>query len=137
MTNQSTNKAETDRAETDKAETDRGSASHAAEHYETWPGVMGAMKKQAPSIAQGFGAMYQKLMGDGALTLREKELIAVGIGLAVRCEPCVYAHVEKAVKAGATREELIEAAGVVVMMQGGPGYTHVPELLDALDALGV
>ena len=109
----------------------------AKQHYETWPGVMGSMKQQAPQIGQGFGGMYQKLMGEGALTLREKELIAIGIGMALRCEPCIYAHVEKAVQAGATREQLIEVAGVVVMMQGGPGYVHVPELLDALDALGV
>ncbi len=111
--------------------------SRAKHHYETWPTVMGSMKKQAPDIGLGFGAMYQKLMGEGALSLREKELIAIGIGMAVRCEPCIYAHVEKAVKAGATRPQLIEMAGVVVAMQGGPGYVHVPELLDAMEALGV
>jgi AhpD family alkylhydroperoxidase len=110
---------------------------HAKEHYETWPRTIASMKEQAPEIARGFGGMYQMLMGEGSLTVREKELIAVGIGMALRCEPCVYAHVEKAVKAGATREQLVEAAGVVVMMQGGPGYTHVPDVLDALDALGV
>ena len=111
--------------------------SNASEHYETWPDIMGSMKSQAPDIARGFGSMYQRLMGEGALSLREKELIAIGIGMATRCEPCVYAHVEKAVKAGATREQLIELAGVVVVMQGGPGYVHVPELLDAMDALGI
>jgi len=109
----------------------------ARHHYETWNETMESMKRQAPEIGRAFGAMYPKLMGDGALSLREKELIALGIGMAVRCEPCVYAHAEKAVKAGATREQLIEAAGVVVAMQGGPGYVHVPELLDAMEALGI
>lgn len=111
--------------------------SNAKQHYETWSKTMTTMKSQAPFIGQGFGAMYQKLMGDGALSLREKELIALGIGMAIRCEPCVYAHVEKAVKAGATRDQILEAAGVVVAMQGGPGYVHVPEVIDALEALGV
>ncbi|MEQ8770459.1 MAG: carboxymuconolactone decarboxylase family protein [Phycisphaerales bacterium] len=110
---------------------------NAAQHYETWPAVMGSMKEQAPDIARSFGGMYQKLMGPGELSVLQKELIAIGIGMAIRCEPCIYAHVEKAVKAGATREQLLETAGVVVMMQGGPGYTHVPELLDAMDALGL
>ncbi|MDX9911407.1 MAG: carboxymuconolactone decarboxylase family protein [Phycisphaerales bacterium] len=110
---------------------------HAKTHYETWAGTMGAMKAQAPAIAQGFGAMFQRLMGEGALSVREKELIAAAIGLATRCEPCVYAHVEKAVKAGATREQLLEMAGVVVVMQGGPGYVHVPELIDAMETLGI
>ena len=110
--------------------------SNAKNHYETWPAIMKDMKQQAPDIAQGFGAMFQKLMGEGALSVREKELIATAIGLSLRCEPCIYAHVEKALKAGATREQLLEMAGVVVVMQGGPGYTHVPELIDAMDALG-
>lgn len=111
--------------------------SNAAEHYQTRDEVMRAMKRQAPDIAAGFGGMYQRLMGEGALSIREKELLALAIGMAIRCEPCVFAHVEKAVKAGATREQLIETAGVVVAMQGGPGYVHVPELLDAMEALGV
>ena len=106
-------------------------------HYERWPSVMGEMKKQAPDIGAVFGSMFKNLMGDGALGVKEKELIALGIGMAMQCEPCVYAHAEKAVKAGATREELLEVAGVVVVMKGGPGYVHVPELLDALGALGL
>jgi len=109
----------------------------AQHHYETWPTRIRAMKEAAPDIAGAFGGMFQKLMGEGALSVREKELIAVGIGLALRCEECVYAHVEKAAKAGATRAQLIEAAGVVVMMQGGPGYVHMPMLVEALNALGV
>lgn len=109
----------------------------AAKHYETWPHAMKAMKDAAPQIGVGFGGMFQKLMSDGALSVLEKELIALAIGMAVRCEPCIYSHAEKAVKAGATREQLIEVAGVVVVMQGGPGYVHVPTLLEAMDALGV
>lgn len=109
----------------------------AKQHYENWPSVMGAMKQSAPAIGGAFGGMFQRLMGEGALSVREKELIALAIGMAVRCEPCVYAHAEKAVKAGATREQLLEMAGVVVVMQGGPGYVHVPELLEAMEALGV
>lgn len=110
---------------------------NAASHYETWPDTMKAMKDAAPNIGSAFGGLFQKLMGEGALSVREKELIALAIGMAVRCEPCVYAHAEKAVKAGATREQLLEVAGVVVVMQGGPGYVHVPELIDAMEALGV
>ena len=109
----------------------------AADHYETWPSTIKAMKEAAPQIGAAFGGMFKKLMGEGALSVREKELIAVAIGLTVRCEPCIYAHVEKAVNAGASREQLLDVAGVVVVMQGGPGYVHVPELLDAMEALGV
>lgn len=108
----------------------------AAAHYETWPARVKAMHEAAPEVGRAFGAMFQKLMGEGALSVREKELIALAIGMATRCEPCIYAHVEKAVKAGATREQLLEMAGVVVTMQGGPGYVYVPKLIEAIDALG-
>lgn len=109
----------------------------AKDFYENWPAAMNNMKTAAPAIGKGFGLMYKELMGDGALTLREKELIAIGIAMAIRCEPCLYAHVEKAVSIGVTRDEFLELAGVVVAMQGGPGYVHVPHLLDAIEAKGL
>ncbi len=111
--------------------------STAAQHYQAWPDRVGAMRDEAPDTVRAFGTMFQKLMGEGALSVREKELIALAIGMALRCEPCIYSHAEKAAKAGATREQIMEMAGVVVMMQGGPGYVYMPKLIDALDALGV
>ncbi len=108
---------------------------NARKHYEEWPNQAAAMKNATPDINRAFGGMFGKLMGEGALTVREKEFIALAIGLAVRCEPCIYSHTEKALKSGATREEILEMAGVVVTMQGGPGYVYVPKLIEALDAL--
>ncbi len=110
-------------------------SSSAADHYREWPKAVGHMREAAPEIARAFGGMFQKLMGEGALSVREKELMALCIGLAVRCESCIYSHIEKALKSGATREQVLEAAGVVVMMQGGPGYVYLPKVVDALDAL--
>jgi len=108
----------------------------ARDFYETWPEAMAAMKQAAPDIGRGFGGMFQRLMQEGALSVREKELIALAVGMALRCEPCMYSHVQKALGAGATPEQIIEMAGVVVMMQGGPGYVYVPKLLAALETLG-
>ena len=94
------------------------------------------MKAQAPDVASGFGAMFAKIMKAGALDLKQKELIALAIGVAQRCKPCIILHVQKALGAGASREEILEATGVAVMMQGGPAYTHVPVVIKALDDLG-
>lgn len=110
-------------------------SAEAAQHYRDWPEEIGKLKNAAPEIGRAFGGMFQKLMGEGALTVREKELIAFGVGMALRCDKCIYAHVEKALKSGNTREQVLEAAGVVVMMQGGPGYVYMPKVIDALDAL--
>jgi AhpD family alkylhydroperoxidase len=93
------------------------------------------MKEQIPDLVRGFGTFHQAIMKEGALSVREKELIALGIGLAHRCTPCINLHVQGCIKAGATRDQVLEAAGVAVMMQGGPAFTHVPEVLAALDHL--
>ena len=96
---------------------------------------MEQMKAQTPDIINGFGGLFAKVMKAGALDAKQKELIALAVGLSVQCMPCMILHVQKALKAGATREEILEAAGVVVMMCGGPAYTHVPEIMKALDEL--
>jgi AhpD family alkylhydroperoxidase len=103
--------------------------------YDEWSGRMTHAKASAPDVAKGFGGFYQTLMKDGAIGVREKELVAVGISMAVRCDACIYTHAEKALKAGATRQQIVEAAGVAVMMQGGPTYTYLPKLIEALDAI--
>lgn len=96
---------------------------------------MEQMKEQTPDIISGFGGLFAKVMKAGVLDVKQKELIALAVGLSVQCMPCIILHVQKALKAGATREEILEAAGVVVMMCGGPAYTHVPEIMKALDEL--
>lgn len=105
----------------------------ASEFYARWPEMMGHAKTRAPDAARGFGTMFASIMKDGALTLREKELIALGIAIALRCENCIYAHVEKCFKAGVTGDQVMDAAAVAVMMQGGPGYVYLPKVLEAVE----
>ena len=103
--------------------------------FEEWPAKMQQVSQEAPDISRAFRALFQSTMKDGALTVLEKELIALGIGLALRCVPCINAHTEKAIRAGASREQIIEAAGVAVVMQGGPAYSYLPALLEAVRAI--
>ncbi len=110
-------------------------AGKAAEFFDEWKESQQLMKESTPDIARAFGGMFQAMMKEGALSAREKELIALAIGLAVRCVPCMNLHVQKCLQAGATREQILEAAGVAVMMRGGPSFTHVPEVIRALDHL--
>ena len=104
--------------------------------YESWAATMNSAKARGPDIGRAFGPFFQGLMkdgGDGGLSVKSKELIALGIGIAVRCEPCIYTHVEKCLKAGASPKEVMETAGVAVMMGGGPVYTYVPVVAAALE----
>lgn len=111
--------------------------SNSGEFFEQFKKDVEILKQQAPDVARGFGSLFMSVMKEGALTVRQKELIALGIGLAQQCEPCIRLHVQKAVSAGASREEVVEAAGVAVMMQGGPAYTHLPLVLETLNALSL
>jgi AhpD family alkylhydroperoxidase len=106
-----------------------------ATFFEQWQADRQKMKEQAPDIARGFAGFYQTIMKDGVLPLRDKELIALAIALALQCSPCIDLHVQGCLKAGASREQILEAVGVSVIMQGGPAFTHVPEVLRALDHL--
>jgi AhpD family alkylhydroperoxidase len=107
----------------------------ATKFFQEWPVRMSQAKAEAPEIAKAFGPFSQALMKEGALTVREKELIALAIGLALRCDRCINTHAEKALKAGATKEQILEAAGVAVMMQGGPAYTYLPNVVEAIRAV--
>lgn len=106
--------------------------------YESWPATMNMMKATpgGGDIGKAFGPFFQGLMKDstaeGGLSVKQKELIALGIGVTSRCEPCIYAHVEKCLKAGATPREVMDAAGVAVMMGGGPVYTYAAVVAAAL-----
>jgi AhpD family alkylhydroperoxidase len=96
---------------------------------------MEKMKTQAGPMMAGFGGLFSKAMAAGAISVMEKEFVALGIAVAMHCEPCIMMHVKKCLDAGATREQVIEAAGVAVVMAGGPAYMHVPMVIEALDSL--
>ena len=103
--------------------------------FEKFKRDTGKMKQQAGDMINGFGTLYSKVMHEGSITVLEKELIAVGIATAIQCEPCIKLHVKSSLKAGATKEQVIEAACVAVMMSGGPAYTHIPMVIDTLETL--
>ena len=110
-------------------------STHAQDYYATNASVTRPVRAAMPDLMKGFAGLHQAVMKEGALSVREKELMALAIGLAVRCENCIYSHVQGSLKAGATREQVLEAAGVAVLMQGGPSYTYLARVTEALDAL--
>ncbi|MDX2017331.1 MAG: carboxymuconolactone decarboxylase family protein [Planctomycetota bacterium] len=109
----------------------------ATDFYAQWPATMNATKARNADLGKAFGGFFQTLMKDnaaeGGLSVKVKELIALGISVHTRCHPCIYAHVEKCLKVGATPKEIMEATGVAVMMGGGPVYTTSPVVAAALD----
>ena len=93
------------------------------------------LRTEIPDTIHGFGGLFSKVMKDGTLSLKEKELIALAIGVAGHCTPCIRSHVQKCLENGATRQQILEAASVAVVMAGGPAYVHLPVVLESLDDL--
>jgi AhpD family alkylhydroperoxidase len=108
---------------------------NAQTYYQSNANAMRPVRAALPDLVKAFSGLHQVAFKPGELTTVEKELIALGIGLAMRCENCIYAHVRAAVNAGATRGQVLEAAEVGVLMQGGPTYTYLPRVVEALDAI--
>ncbi len=92
-----------------------------------------AFGKENPGVMQGFRQMSAAAITDGALSAKQKELIALAIGVSQRCDGCIGFHVKKLVELGVTREELIETLGVVTYMGGGPAFMYVADTLHAYD----
>ena len=88
---------------------------------------------ELPGPMTGFARLRKKAVEDGALSAKTKELMALAIGIAVRCEGCIAYHVHDAVAAGATRQELLETIGVAIMMGGGPAAMYAAHALDAIE----
>ena len=103
------------------------------EIYRTVAGGFGRIAKEIPGPFAGFRQLHANAVKDGALSKKHKELIALAIGVAVRCDGCVAFHVHDALKAGATRAEILETLGVVMLMGGGPAAVYAGEALAALD----
>jgi AhpD family alkylhydroperoxidase len=85
--------------------------------------------------AKGFTALHRASMKPGAVSAKEKELIALAIGISKQCVDCIGFNVKASIAAGATRQEIAETVSVCVMMGGGPAYMYGVKALEAYDQL--
>jgi AhpD family alkylhydroperoxidase len=86
-----------------------------------------------PAQMKGFGDLHRSAVADGALPQAIKELMAVSIAIAQRCDDCIALHMHDAIRAGATPEQVHEAIGVALLMGGGPASTYATHALRALE----
>lgn len=82
------------------------------------------LKQGNPELMKGFGALSAAASKGGVLDEKTKELLALGIAIAVRCDDCIAFHTQACIRLGMTKEELEELIGVAVMMGGGPSLMY-------------
>jgi AhpD family alkylhydroperoxidase len=95
--------------------------------------AMTRLGREIPRTMTAFGELHGATASDGALSAKMKELIALAIGITVRCDGCIAFHVHEALDAGATRQEILETVGVAILMGGGPSVVYGTEAVEALD----
>ena len=94
-------------------------------------GELKNLRGGATDVMKGFGTIAQAALKPGALDTKTKELIALAISVAVRCDDCIAFHTKAAVDRGATREEILETLGVAIYMGGGPAAMYASHALGA------
>lgn len=86
-----------------------------------------------PDVMSNYTALSAAAMAEGALTSATKELLAIVIAITRECDGCIVAHTRGALRAGVTRQQIAEAIGVAISMNGGPGTVWGPRALHAYD----
>ena len=96
--------------------------------------ALASLEEELPQVMHAFGALQTAATADGVLSARVKKLMMVAVTAALRCEPCLREQVRGAIALGARREEILEAAGVAILIGGGPTAAYCAlHLIDELN----
>jgi len=89
------------------------------------------MRSGAPDVMKAFAGIAQAALQKNALDAKTKELIALAISVAVRCDDCIAFHAKAAVDHGATSDEVHETLGMAIYMGAGPSAMYAAHALEA------
>jgi AhpD family alkylhydroperoxidase len=89
------------------------------------------LRRAIPDVWRGFGELHDAVMVDGALSGRTKELMAMVAAVVKRCDGCIAYHARAAAHRGATADEVAEALGVALLMDGGTASVYGPRAWEA------
>ncbi|MCS6813321.1 MAG: arsenosugar biosynthesis-associated peroxidase-like protein [Cyanobacteria bacterium] len=97
----------------------------------------GAIGDGNPELAQKFFTYYKAVFADGALSAREKALIALAVSHAVQCPYCIDAYSHECLQQGADLEQMTEAVHVATAIRGGATLIHGLQMLDHVQQVGM
>jgi AhpD family alkylhydroperoxidase len=86
-----------------------------------------------PDVMKNYASLSKAAMAEGDLSAATKELLALAIAVTRECDGCIVAHARGALRAGVTRQQVAEAMGVAISMNGGPGTVWGPRALRVYD----
>ena len=91
------------------------------------------LRQGIPDVMAGFSSLAAASTKEGALSKKSKELIALALAVAARCDGCIGFHAQALVKLAVTQEELMETLAMAVYMGGGPSLMYAAEALTAFE----
>ena len=90
---------------------------------------LGKLDQAANDAWKNFQAFNDSVMGEGAISVKNKELIALAVALTTQCNYCLELHQQAAEKAGATQEEIAETIMIAGALRAGAALTHGTQIL--------
>lgn len=81
-------------------------------------------------LADKFFEYYDSVFEDGALSAREKALIALAVSHVVQCPYCIDAYSDACLEKGSDLEEMTEAIHVATAIRGGASLVHGTQMLE-------
>jgi alkylhydroperoxidase/carboxymuconolactone decarboxylase family protein len=97
----------------------------------------GTIGEHAPELAKKFFDWYGAVFQDGALSAREKSLVALGVAHAVQCPYCIDAYTQDSLGKGCDPEQLTEVAHVAAAIRGGASLVHGVQMKNVIAKLGM
>ena len=94
---------------------------------------LASLRNSTPDVMDSFGELGRAATANGVLDRKTKELIALALSVATRCDPCIGFHMQTLVKLGVTRQEVDEALGVATYMGGGPSLMYHANAISAFE----
>jgi AhpD family alkylhydroperoxidase len=94
---------------------------------------LGSLRASTPDVMKSFNDLGRAATAAGTLDAKTKELIALALSVAARCDPCIGFHMQTLVKLGATRQEIDETLGVTTYMGGGPSLMYAANAIAAFE----
>jgi AhpD family alkylhydroperoxidase len=94
-------------------------------------GGIGTIGKTSPDIIKGYQTISSASAKTGLLGSKVNELIALAVAVTVRCDGCIAVHTAAAIKAGATKDEIIEALGTATAINAGAALVYSTRVMDA------
>lgn len=94
---------------------------------------LATLKSSTPEVMKSFSELGRAATANGVLDKKTKELIALALSVAARCDPCIGFHMQSLVKLGVTRQEIDETLGVTTYMGGGPSVMYAASAIAAFN----